>query len=133
MRLVSPLFDVVGPRYLRVSRQPVAYTTGDPLVVQPHVQVLDIYRKAIPGYWLTVSVKIRGNSGALGGFLTGTTSLYTNESTVEFTDLSLTGYGSGYVLEFSCLWFEPVGTQPFDVDQEAGPNVCTKGSVCAAP
>merc|ERR1712216_84709 len=36
VRLVSPLFDVVGPRSLRVSRQPVAYTTGDPLVVQPH-------------------------------------------------------------------------------------------------
>ena len=126
--LLSPTFDVVGPRYLRIMRQPVGYVTGEPLVVQPVVEVLDIYRQTISGYWLTIAVRIQRNSGPANGILNGTTSLLTNESTVVFTDLKLLGYGSSYKLEFSCLWFEPVSTQPFDVDFAGRPHVCRQGS-----
>ena len=135
-RLVSPLFDVVGPRYLRVSQQPVAYATGEPFVVQPHVEVLDIYRKLLSGYWLTVSVEINEDTGPAGGLLHGTTSLFTNESTVVFTDLQLNGYGSRYVLKFLCLWFEPALSEPFDVDFAARPHVCrdrSRDGICTAP
>ena len=134
VRLVSPLFDVVGPRYLRMSQQPVAYAEGEPLVVQPRVDVLDIYRRPISGHWLTVVAAIRGGTGAAGGILQGTTSLFTNESTVVYTDLRVDRYGSGYVLEFSCAWFELEMSQPFDVDFAARPNVCSANEgKCSRP
>lgn len=135
VRLVSPLFNVTGPRHLCVSRQPIAYATGEPFVVQPHVDVLDIYREPLSGYWLTISAQILKNSGPTGGMLIGTTSVFSNESTVVFTDLALNGYGSSYVLEFSCLWFETVTSHAFDVDATARPHVCKQGSedVCTAP
>ena len=127
-RLASPFFDVVGPRHLRVVQEPVGYVTGDLLIKQPHVQVLDIYRRAVSGYWLTISAGIRAGTGPAGGALKGTVKLYTNESTVVFTDLLVEGPGSGYVLEFTCLWFEPAVTTPFDVDLVGRPNVCAAGS-----
>jgi len=135
IRLSSPPFDVVGPRHLRVSQEPIGYISGEPLVVQPHVEVLDIYRRAISGYWLTIQAQIRANTGPAGGILQGTTSLFTNESTVVFTDLVLQGYGSSYILEFECHWFEPVASKPFDVDFAGRPNVCggSGGSACSAP
>ena len=128
VRLVSPPFDVVGPRYLRMSVEPIAYVSGDPLIQQPHIEVLDVYRRPISGYWLTVSVAIRAQTGPAGGVLNGSTSLLTNESTVVFTDLALDGYGSSYVLDFSCLWFDRIQSKPFDVELAARPNVCVTAS-----
>ena len=134
VRLMSPPFDVVGPRYLRMSQQPVGYAEREVLVVQPRIDVLDIYRKPLSGYWLTMVAAIRGGTGAADGILQGTTSLFTNESTFVYTDLSIDRYGSGYVLEFTCLWFEPEMSQPFDVDFAARPNVCSsEEDECSRP
>jgi hypothetical protein len=70
----------------------------------------------------------------VGARLAGAAAVPTGMGFARFTDLSVVGVGSSFVLVFSSAFLYPTESPPFDVDARARPNaqVCAAGQSCGS-
>lgn len=113
---------------MRISTQPIAARSGQPLVTQPVVQLLDGYGNAVTsGSGATATVTVTASGGILGG----TTSVAAVSGVVTFTDLTLAGLvGTPYTLTFAVS--SPSLSVTSSQVQVSGHGVATQLSVATA-
>jgi Domain of unknown function (DUF1929)/Glyoxal oxidase N-terminus/Kelch motif len=86
--------------------------SGDPLLVQPQVQLTDNSGNPVSQSGLPITAELAAGSGGLSGTLTYSTDA---NGTARFTDLSITGPLGSYTLQFSATGLAAVLSDPVTI------------------
>ena len=106
---------VFGAQPSGLKTNGVGTKAGTPLAFQPSLTVADAQGGTVTGYTGNVTLAIKAGSGTVGATLGGTTTLQVTNGVANFTNLSLSREGVGYVLVATSGTISSAESAAFDI------------------